>query len=219
MVIILVTLFAFLIPVAFVLWREWKKGKEKDAREGVSERKREPVSVSSVVRAAVVLLVLLAPVYFASDTPYAHYGPEDSLLKVAFKQSGQRVEDCDERGLVMQEGERYRGELRDARQVQMDIARLAKCSRERHPIMIEVYIDGEKALDESYAPTGLKKDMASYIYHELGLRPGERKIKALMYNSGSREKPAYTLEETVEVAPGDVKVIWFSDKSRNLALD
>lgn len=219
MVIILVTLFAFLIPVAFVLWREWKKGKEKEAREGVSVRKKEPVSVSGVVRASVVLLVLLAPVYFISDPPYAHYGPEDSILKVAFKQSGQRVDDCNERGLISEEGERYRGELKDARRVQMDIARLAKCSRERHPIMLEVYVDGEKSLDEAYAPTGLKKDLASYIYSELSLKPGERKIRALMYNSGSREKPAYVLEKTIEVAPGDVKVIWFDGKSGNLALD
>lgn len=215
----MVTLFAFLIPVAFVLWREWKRGKEREAREGIAARKREPVPVTGVIRTAIVLLVLLAPVYFISDPPYAHYGPDDSLLKVAFKQSGQKVEDCDEGGLIRQEGERYRGELKDAKRVQMDIARLAKCSRERHPVMLEVYIDGEKALDKAYAPTGLKKDMASYIYGELGLKPGERRIRALMYNAGSKDKPAYALEKTIEVAPGDVKVIWFSDKAGNLVLD
>lgn len=175
MVIILVTLFAFLIPVAFVLWREWKKGKEREAREGIAARKKEPVPISGVIRSTFALLILLAPVYFISDPPYAHYGPEDSLLKVAFKQSGKKVEDCDEGGLIRQEGERYRGELKDARRVQMDIARLAKCSRERHPVMVEVYIDGEKALDKAYAPTGLKKDMASYIYGELSIKPGERR--------------------------------------------
>ncbi|MBE7414271.1 MAG: hypothetical protein HS130_13090 [Deltaproteobacteria bacterium] len=219
MAIILATLFAFLIPVAFVLWREWRKGREKDAREGIAPKKKEPVPIWGVLRATFALLILLAPVYFISDPPYAHYNPDDSLLKVAFKQSGQRVEDCDEGGLIRQEGERYRGELKDARRVQMDIARLAKCSRERHPVMVEVYIDGEKALDRSYAPTGLKKDMASYVYSELSLKPGERRIKALMYNAGTKDKSAYAIEKTVEVAPGDVKVIWFSDKAGNLALD
>lgn len=40
-----------------------------------------------------------------------------------------------------------------------------------------------------------------------------------MYNAGTKEKSAYAVEKTIDVAPGDVKVIWFSDKAGNLALD
>src|SRR3972149_1188445 len=125
MTVILVTLFAFLIPVAIFLWREWKKNKEREAREGIVARKKERVPPAAVARAGVVFALLSIPVYLFSDISYSHFRPEDAMLKVAFKHTGQRVADCDEADLVRSEGERYRKELKDTRQVQMNIEKLA----------------------------------------------------------------------------------------------
>ena len=63
MVIILVTLFAFLIPVAFVLWREWKKNKEREAREGIVAKKKERVPPAAVAKATFIIILLAVPVY------------------------------------------------------------------------------------------------------------------------------------------------------------
>lgn len=219
MIIILVTLLAFLIPVAFVLWREWKKNKEREAREGIAAKKKERVSPAAVAKASLVFIALSVPVYFFSDPSFSYFKPEEAMLKVAFKHTGQRVADCDETGLVRTEGERYRKELKDTRQVQMNIEKLARCPRERHPVSVELFVDGNKTLDKSYAPTGLKKDMASYVYDEFNITPGEHSIRVLLYNNGKKDSPAYVLEQAANVKPGEVKVVWFNDKTGALVFE
>ena len=219
MTVILVTLFAFLIPVAIFLWREWRKNKEREAREGIVAKKKERVSPYAVARATIILLLFSVPVYLFSDISYSHFRPEEAMLKVAFKHTGQRVADCDETGLVRSEGERYRKELKDTRQVQMNIEKLARCPRERHPVMVELFVDGTKVLDKSYAPTGLKKDMASYVYDEFMITPGTHGFRVRLYNNGAKDSPAYVLEQSSEVNPGEVKVVWFNDKAGRLVLE
>lgn len=219
MTVILVTLFAFLVPVAIVLLREWRKSKQREAAEGVEAREKGPFPWSGAARAALALLFIAVPVYIFSEQPYSHYAPEEAMLKVAFKHSGERVADCDEAGLVRSEGDRYRKELKDRRQVQMDIAALARCPRQRHPVLLEIYIDGARALDRAYAPTGLKKDMASYIYEEFALSPGSHTIAAHLYNSGGKGASAYSIETSASVEPGGVLVLWFNEKEDSLMLD
>ena len=219
MVIILVTLFAFLIPVAFVLWREWKKNKEREAREGIVAKKKERVPPAAVAKATFIIVLLAVPVYLFSDISYSHFRPEESMLKVAFKHTGQRVEECDETGMVKTEGERYRRELKDTRQVKMNVEKLARCPRERHPVTVELFVDGTKALDKAYSPTGLKKDMASYIYDEFMITPGRHSFRVLLYNNGKKDSPAYALEQSMNVKPGEIKVVWFNEKAGALVLE
>lgn len=219
MTIILITFLAFLLPVGIYLFREWKKGKDKEAREGLAPKKKEPLSISGMVKAAVLLIVVAAPVYFLSDMSYSYYPADDGVLKIAFKHTGARVSDCEEADLIKKEGDRYRQQLKDTRQVRMNIEKLAKCPRERHPVMIELFIDGKLVLDKSYAPTGLKKDMASYIYGEFPVTAGEHNFRMLLYDTGAKGAPAYALEATSVVKPREVKVIWFSDKANSLVLN
>lgn len=219
MIIILVTLFAFIIPVGIYLWREWKKNREKEAKEGIVHKKKEPVSIAGVVKVSILFLIMSVPVYFLSALPYSYYPREDGLLKIAFKHTGTRVADCDEADLIKQEGDRYRQQLKDTRRVRMSIEKLAKCPRERNPVVIELFIDGQKVLDKSYSPTGLKKDMASYIYDEFPVPAGEHSFRMLLYDTGKKDAPAYALDEKAAVKPREVKVVWFSDKADALILE
>lgn len=219
MIIIIVTLLAFLIPVAIFLFMEWKKNKEKEAKEGLIPKKKEPLSIAGLVKVSILLIAVALPVYFLSDQPYPYYPKDDGVLKIAFKHSGARVSDCDEADLLKKEGERYRQQLKDTRQVKMSIEKLAKCPRERHPVMVELYIDGNLVLDKSYAPTGLKKDMASYIYDEFTVSAGEHTFRMLLYDTGSKGSPSYTFDGTAVVKPREVKVIWLSDKAGALLMN
>lgn len=219
MTIILVTFLAFLVPVAIYLFREWRKVKEKEAKEGLPLRKKEPVSVAAAAKVALVMLAVALPVYFLSDSPHSYYANDDGVLKVAFKHTGSRVSDCEEADIIRLEGERYRQELKDTRQVKMSIEKLARCPRERHPVMVELHIDGKLVLDKSYAPTGLKKDMASYIYDEFPVTPGAHDLSMLLFDSGSKDSPAYTFEGRASFKPREVKVIWMSDKAGSLVIN
>lgn len=219
MIIILITLFAFIIPVGIYLWREWRKNREKEAKEGLVPKKKEPLSISGLVRVSVLFLIMAVPIYFFSDLPYSYYPKDDGLLKIAFKHTGTRVADCDEADLIKKEGDRYRQQLKDTRQVRMSIEKIAKCPRERNPVVIELFIDGQKVLDKSYSPTGLKKDMASYIYDEFTVPPGVHSFRMLLYDTGRKDVPAYALDEKSVVKSREVKVIWFSDKADALILE
>ncbi len=219
MMIILVTLLAFIIPVAIYLFREWRKNKIKEEKEGGVPRKKEPLSFQGVARVAVLFAIAAVPVYFFSDLPYSYNRKEDGVVKIAFKHSGTRIADCEEADLLKKEGDRYRQQLKDTRRVRMSIEKIAKCPRERHPVMMEFYIDGEKALDKSYAPTGLKKDMASYIYDEFAVAPGYHSFRVLLYDSGKKETPAYALDTSSAVRPREVKVVWFSDKADAIVME
>lgn len=219
MIIILVTLLAFIIPVGIFLWREWKKNKEKEAKEGLAPKKKVPLSIAGVVKVSVLFFIIAVPIYFLSDQPYSYYSKDDGLLKIAFKHTGTRVADCDEADLIKQEGDRYRQQLKDTRQVRMSIEKIAKCPRERNPVVIELFIDGEKVLDKAYAPTGLKKDMASYIYGEFPVPAGEHSLRVLLYDTGTKETPAYALDEKAAFKPREVKVVWFSGKADALVLE
>lgn len=219
MTIILITFLAFLLPVGIYLFREWKKGKEKEAKEGLVPRKKEALSLAGVVKVTVLFIIVSVPVYFLSDLSYSYYPTEAGVLKIAFKHSGARVADCEEADLIKKEGERYRQQLKDTKQVKMSIEKLAKCPRERHPVMVELFIDGKLVLDKAYAPTGLKSDMASYIYDEFPLSPGEHDFRMLLYDTGSKAAPSYTFDTTTAVKPREVKVIWMSDKAGALVMN
>lgn len=219
MTIILITFLAFLLPVAIYLFREWKKNRDKEAKEGFVPKKKEPMSFAGLVKVTVLLIVVAIPVYFLSDLSYSYYPTDAGVLKIAFKHTGTRVSDCEEADLIKKEGERYRQQLKDTKQVKMNIEKLAKCPRERHPVMVELFIDGKLVLDKSYSPTGLKKDMASYIYDEFPISTGEHTFRMLLYDTGKKDSPSYTLDRSTVVKPREVKVIWLSDKAGALTMD
>lgn len=217
MYIILITLLAFVIPVLIILGREWKKKKEEEAKGVV--RKKEPLNPAALVRITIVLLIMLVPALVLSDLPGRFYSANDSGIKIAFKHTGKRKVDCDEVDLIKKAGERYRRQLQRSKQVVMQVEGLSGCPRERHPVSVELYVDGKRSLDKSYAPTGLKKDMASYIYEEFIIAPGPHTVSVKLYDRGNRQSPDYALENTVTFKPREVKVIWFNDKSNSLLME
>lgn len=216
--------FAALIAVAwfvFALGRkkhvlEGKGGIESQARQGLQTAGAEvktgwPAGVVLALKAALILGIFMVPVYFQSDPPYSFYTDKDASVKVAFKHIGKKVVNCDEAEVIKSEGERYRKTLKKTSRVQMNMARFADCPRERFPVHVSLSIDGREVLDRSYAPTGLKKDMASYVYDEFIIAPGRHKLSARLSDSGRKDAPDYTFEETVDIKPAQIRLIMFDD--------
>lgn len=212
-------LLAFILPVIYIAIKEWrsKKASEKD---GGPPKKKEPMNWSALARVSVILFVLILPSVWLSDISYSFYRKEDAALKVAFKLSGERVAaDCEEADFIKKEGERYRKELKDKRQVKMSMSKLGRCPRERHPVVVELYMDGEKRLDKAYSPTGLKKDMASYVFEEFLIEPGMHRVEARLYRSGPGKPADFSLDDTVELKPGEIRVVRFDEKAGALMIE
>lgn len=203
---------------------EGKGGVKSEALRGLQIAGAEaktgwPVSVVFALKAALILGIFMIPVYFQSDPPYSFYTNKDASVKVAFKHIGKKVVNCDEAEVIKSEGERYRKVLKKTSRVQMNMARFADCPRERFPVHVSLSIDDREVLDRAYAPTGLKKDMASYVYDEFIIAPGRHKLSARLGDSGRKDDTDYTFEETVDIKPAQVRLIMFDDTLNKLVLE
>ncbi|MBI1911973.1 MAG: hypothetical protein HYS21_08210 [Deltaproteobacteria bacterium] len=215
MLIIVIVFLAFLIPSAYIIGKEFLFKKDKKA----VPKKKEPFSAAIFVKLVAVLMVISLPIFFLSDFSYSHYRANDAAFKVAFKHTGKRVSDCGESDMMKKEGDRYRKELKEVKRVQMSMQKLADCPRERHPVSVELWVDGKQMLNKSYSPTGLKKDMASYIYDEFMVGPGTHRFQANLYDKGNKAAPDYTLDQVVNIKPKEIKVVRFDDKINKLVVE
>jgi len=220
MIIIFAVLLAFVFPVLFILWRELRRSKASDEERGVKVSKiKEPFSIGALVKVTIILCLIGVPVYFFSSMPYRYFAHDASAIKIGFKHSGKRIVDCDEATLIRKAGESYRKSLKTEGQVKMDIGALTGCPRERFPVLVSLSIDGKLILERAYSPTGIKKDMASYVYEEFTVTPGTHRVTVTMYDREKTAAPEYSLDETIDFKPAGIRVVWFDDKSERLVLE
>lgn len=215
-----------ILPIIYLVLREVsfkKAGKEEEKKKTggveVAPKPKKPFDVAAFIKVVLVLVPFCVPMVYFSTLSYSFYGAGESLVKVAFKHSGDRKVDCDESELIREAGARYRRELKDSKQVAMDIAQLAHCPRERFPVYVELTIDDEKVIDREYPPTGIKKDLASYIYKEIPITPGRHRFRLRISGRGDISKPEHTIEKTVDVKTGEIVIIYFDNKTDSLLLE
>ena len=156
---------------------------------------------------------LLIPVFIVlllSDKEYVFSDTAASSLKISIKYLGKRVVDCDEAFIINKEGERYREVLAQTGKANMKLKKIGDCSRERHPVVLEVYIDDKMFMGKSCKPAGWKKDGASFIYENLQLSPGRHLITVKIRDSIDSEP--YILREMLDFKEGEAKIISFDKK-------
>lgn len=220
MIVILAVLFAFLIPVFFLLFKEFKGSKTGAKKTDAAKKTSPPLSIQTAIKAGAVVFIIISPVFILSAQTFSFYSPDAASLKVAFKKAGKRVVDCDEAGEIKRAGERYRAALREqGKGVQMSLKTLATCPRERHPLKVVVKIDGKEALNRIYSPTGFSKDMAAYVFEDLRITPGTREIEAYLYESGDALHPDFSVKKTATVRPTDIKLIRFDEFANALVVE
>lgn len=146
-------------------------------------------------------VVGLGVIYFASAPPY-HYFPEDqALLKMSFKHTGQRLEECQ-------------------RLTPDEIAKLPanerkpmECERGRHPLVVEIVVDGETLYQETLAPSGLFGDGPAKVYYTLRVTLGPHLVTVRMNDSGQPGGYDFELTEMVEFEPREILVIDFAPEA------
>ena len=167
-----------------------------------------------------ILALTLVPVYFLSKADYSFYPEGYGMVKVAFKHSGRRVQECGERQFYVDEGARFREQQKVGQGIRMDTGRLEEygCSRERHPVRVRLNVDSEEIFSKTVPPAGLKRDGSSYIYHRRLLPEGLHTFTFEMHD-GPPDTPPYRLEGPVEIRSGEVALLRFDEKADNLILD
>jgi hypothetical protein len=95
-----------------------------------------------------------------SQVPYDAAGDVESLIRLAWRTRGTRVEEC--RRLTSEELERLPVHMR-----QEEV-----CQGRTLPYRLVVALDGRTVADEEVHPAGARADRPLYVYREFPLRPG-----------------------------------------------
>lgn len=175
-------------------------------------------TIKYIVSVALALVIPSVLVLVLSDADYTFSDPGKGMLTVSIKAHGQRLVECDEFAVLEAEAEKYRAQLEETKQAKMKLKKLGDCSRERYPIYVEIYIDGELVSGRYYQPSGWNKDGPSYIFKKYPVEPGVHSVDVLMRDSEELEFFNYTFNQEIRFKPGRLKVISFKDDAKELVL-
>ena len=165
------------------------------------------------------MIILLLPALFVmkyTAVPYPFYGDDVAEIKLAFQHTGQRVVEYDEIGALKERAKQYRKQLKEDKEIKMNLKSRQSSTRERFPVAIELYLDGNKIHQREYQPSGRQRDAVSVIYDAFRLTPGTHHIRVVMVDSKREDAKPFYFEETVEFKPRDVKVITFDQVAQKL---
>jgi hypothetical protein len=154
------------------------------------------------VRQALGLAVVLAAFgavlgYFTYRPSYEYFTDDKALIKISFTVGGKRVGKCIRRS---------RAELQ---KLPPHKRKVLICPRERHPIRLEILIDGHPRYRATIRPAGLSKDGSSRFYHGIVVPPGRHSIVARLVDSGRRAGFDYETKKAVELKPRQHFIIDF----------
>ncbi|MCG3169486.1 MAG: hypothetical protein CALGDGBN_01005 [Pseudomonadales bacterium] len=159
-------------------------------------------SVRWIGQAAAYGVFVLFVGYFSNSPGYQHLAPDQAMLKLSLRHSGQVLGECKQMSAE-------------------DLARLPPtmrapldCPRERSPLEIELEVNGETRLSERVEPRGLHSDGMASIYHRLNVPAGPTRLKVRMKDHVDQQEFPYAVEQEVELRPGQVLVIDFDSQEK-----
>jgi len=184
---------------------------KKKKREGSKMRKKP----NWILGCIILLLPALFVMKYTAE-PYPFYGEDVAVLKIAFQHTGQRVIEYDEIGSLKAKAKAYRKEMKTSGNVKMNLKSKQSSTRERFPVEIELYLNGENILSREYQPSGRQRDAVSVIYDTFELKPGKYDIKMVMVDTKREPVIPFTFEDSVEFKSREVKLITFDHVKKTL---
>ena len=146
-------------------------------------------------------LIGLGVVYFSNSPSYQYFAEDQALIKLSFKHTGQRLEEC--KRLTSEEI----AKLPPNKRKPMD------CSRERSPLLVEIILDGVTVYQETLLPSGLFSDGPAKIYFSQPVMVGPHQISVRMRDTGRTEGFDFEHSGTFELTSLEILVIDFSPEA------
>jgi len=140
--------------------------------------------------------------YFTYRPSYVHFPDDRALIKISFTTGGQRLGKCIRRS---------RAQLA---KLPPHKRKVLICPRERHPIRVEVLIDGRPRYQATVRPAGLSSDGSSKFYRGLVVTPGRHTIVARLIDSGRTAGHDFEVRKEVVLAPRQHFIIDFQRDRR-----
>lgn len=143
--------------------------------------------------------------YFSRAPSYAYADPENAVLKLSLSRATARVEPC-----VQLSPE-------EIAQLSPNMRRELQCERERRPLTLEVSLDGEPLVSIEQQPSGIWRDGQVSIYSSHVLRPGARRLRVQLAESGPGNGDwSETLDEQVVIEAGRYYTVTWRDEDGRL---
>ena len=156
---------------------------------------RRPVSI--ILQLVFYLAAGAAVIYFATSPPYDFFPADQAEIKMSFKHSGERIIPC--KRLTPEEIAKLPPNER----------RPTDCPRGRHPLVVEVLVDGEQVFGEALPPSGLFGDGPAKVYARFRVVEGRHVVSVRMRETGTEGGFDFEKTETVDLAPREILVIDF----------
>ncbi len=151
-----------------------------------------------------------------SRTPYPPFRPEHAAVRLSWRAPGQRIDQCRE----MTEEE--------LRRLPVHMRREEVCEQHVLPYRLTLFLNDSLILTRTIRAAGAHQDRPLYVYEELAVEPGRRKLTVRF----SRELPEVALrgriegdfpdelllEGEIELAPRSVALVTYDPKGRRLVL-
>ncbi len=152
------------------------------------------------------LALALALGYFSDSPAYVRFAPDTAMIKLSIGHSGKHKGVCSTR--------QFSGvkETRTTRRA------LQLCPRERHPVFVELSLNGELIFSRAQLPSGLADDGPSYFYERILVPAGRHRLDMRMRDSGRTEGFDYETTQQVELEPARNLAIVFSTSSANFVI-
>ena len=146
--------------------------------------------------------VFMAIVGFLSVYPrFQLIDQGQAMVSLSFSHAGRRIREC--RSLTQEELNKLPPNMR----------RPQDCPRERLPVRVVLSADGDTVYEIIKPAAGLWGDGAANIYRRLSLESGTTSLFIGMNESGEANGFDYSLEQVVDLEPGQHLVVGF-DSSR-----
>ncbi|MBI4786486.1 MAG: 4Fe-4S binding protein [Chloroflexi bacterium] len=149
---------------------------------------------------ALFAALVLAVAAFA-DVPYQVYPPDVGFLKIALAHGGEFRETA--HALSSQQMSR----------LPQGVTPEQVLGAARFPVALQVSVDGDTRLNETFPPTGLRQDGLSYALQELSLPAGDHTVEIRMDDRGGQE-PRLVFDGTINVPAAQVRVLSFDAGSK-----
>ncbi|MDH3386869.1 MAG: hypothetical protein OEN02_03105 [Gammaproteobacteria bacterium] len=138
--------------------------------------------------------------YFASAPSVRILDDDEAVITIAFAHAGQLREPC--RRLSQQELDELAPNMRKPED----------CPRQRSPVTIEAWLDGEPFYSASLPPPGLFGDGGVDVFHSAKITAGTHRLSLRMNDSVRIEGFNHGLEREVRVDPAQILLVGFQSE-------
>ena len=144
-----------------------------------------------IALSATLYAVFAAVVGLFSFWPnYQYVGEHEAIISVAFSHAGQRIGEC--RRLTQDELNALPPNMRKPND----------CPRGRHPVQVELILDGETLLQKALQPSGIWSDGKANAYERLRIAAGPHRLQVRVNDAGGAAEGEITAGAVLDIVPG-----------------